>query len=135
MDAIAVADGEAGEAFVFFVPRRYLLPGLLLESLQSLVKVSDGLCVLFHVLVMDSISLLNGFDERRSELAKLGWVADVKALYNVSCRCRGDGISVGDVEVGDGHEDCCRGAWRSVWRHGDISVGGAEWKGVGGVVA
>ena len=39
---IAVADGEKGEAFVFFVPGGYLLPCLFLESLQFLMEVVAG---------------------------------------------------------------------------------------------
>ena len=131
VDPVAIADGEAGEAFVFFIPQGYLLPGLFLEALQSLVKVSNGLCVFFHIPVMDSISLFDGLDEGRGELTESDGVPDVKALYEVSCGRWRDGVDMGVVEIRDGHEDCRGSAGGLVWCHGYIGIGGVEWKGVG----
>ena len=70
VNAVAVADGEPGEALVFLISRGNLLPGLLLKSFEPLVKVSDGLSILFHIPVMDPVPLFDGFNEGRSELAK-----------------------------------------------------------------
>ena len=105
MDAVAVADGETREALVFFIPRGYLLPGLLLKAFEPLVKVSDGLRILFLFLVVDSIPLTDGLYELFGEGAEPDWVADVKPLDNVSCRGWRDGIGGGSIEVGDRHED------------------------------
>ena len=85
MDTVAVANGEAGEAFVFFIPWQYFLPGLFLKPLEPLVKVSDGLCILVLFLVMDSISLSNGLYEGLSEVTEPDWVIDVETLDEVSC--------------------------------------------------
>ena len=130
MDAVAVADSKAGEAFVFFIPWGYLLPCLLLESFQSLVKISNGLRILLLLLMADPVLLPDGLNEGLGEVAESDWVVDVKALNDVSCRRRGDRIGVGDVEAGNGHEDRCRGAGGAIGGHGDISVRGSEWKGV-----
>ena len=85
VDAVAIADGKAGEAFVFFIPQGYLLPGLFLESLEPLMKVSDGLCILFLFLVVDPIPLPNGLYERLGEIAEPNWVRDVETLDKVGC--------------------------------------------------
>ena len=85
VDTIAVADGEPGEAFVLFVPQRYLLPSFFLESFESLMEVSNSFGVLFHVPVVDPVSLLDGLDKRCGELTESDWVTDVEALYEVSC--------------------------------------------------
>ena len=128
VDAVAVADGEAGEAFVLFIPGGYFLPCFLLKSLKSLVEVSDSLGVLLHIPVMDPVLLLDGFDEGRGELAKSDRIPDVKTLYEVSHRRWGDGVGMGSAEVGDGHEGCCGGARGSVWCHRDVGVRGTEWE-------
>ena len=128
VDAVAVADGEPRETFVLFVPRGYLFPSLFLESLKFLVEVSDGLGVLLHISVMDSVPLLDGFNQRCGKLAKLDGIPDVETLYEVSCGYRGDGISVGDAEIGDGHKGCSGGARGSIRCHGDVGIGGTEWE-------
>ena len=81
--------------------------------------------------MVNPIPLLDGLDERLSELAESSWVVDVEALYEVSCRRQGNRIDVGGAEIRDRHEDCCGGTGGSVWRHRNISIGGAEWKRVG----
>ena len=106
MDAVAVADGEAGEAFVFFIPWGYLLPSLLLEALQSLVEVSNGLRILVLLLVMDPILLPDGSDERLGEVVESDRIVNVESLNEVGGRGRQDEVSVRDVEIGDGHRDC-----------------------------
>ena len=131
VDAIAVADGETGEAFVFFVSRGYLLPGLFLEPFEPLMKVGDGLYILLLLLVMDPVPLSNGLYEGLSEVAEPDWVSDVKTLDEVSCGGRRDGVGMGNVEVGSGHEDGGRGRRRAVWGHRDVGVWGVEWKGIG----
>ena len=104
MDAVAVADGEPGEAFVLFISRGYLLPSLLLKSLEPLVKVSDGLSILILLLMMDPIPLPDGLYELFSEGAESDWVVDIEPLDDVSSRGWRDGIN-----VGDGHGDGGRG--------------------------
>ena len=88
VDAIAVADGEAGEAFVFFIPWGYLLPGLLLETLQPLMGVSNGLRILVLFLMMDPVPLSDGPNERFGEAVKSDRVVDVESLNEVSSRGR-----------------------------------------------
>ena len=105
MDAVAIADGETREAFVFFIPRGYLLPGLLLKTFKSLVEVSDGLRILLLFLVMDPVPLSDSLYERLGEAAESDRVHDVEALHDIACGCWGDRIDVGDGEIGDGHED------------------------------
>ena len=85
MDAVAIADGEMGEAFVLFIPRRYLLPGLLLKAFEPLVKVSNGLCILLLFLMMDPVPLSNGLYKGLGKAAEPDWVSNVKALDEVSC--------------------------------------------------
>ena len=104
MDAIAVADGESGEAFVLFIPWGYLFPSLLLELLKPLVKVSDGFGILLLFLVMDPVALTDGLYELFSEIAEPDWIVDVEPLDNVSGRGWGDGI-----DVRGRHEDSGRG--------------------------
>ena len=84
VDTVAVADGETRETLVFLIPWGYLFPGLLLELLEPLVKVSNGLCILLLFLMMDSVLLSNGLYERLGEVAESDWVVDVKALNDVS---------------------------------------------------
>ena len=120
-----------GEAFVLFIPRGYLLPGFLLKSFKPLVKVSDGLGILFHIPVVNPVPLLDGFNEGRGELTKSDRVADIKALYEVSCRGRGDGVGARGAEVGNGHEGGCGDSRGLVWCHGNVGVGGTEWERVG----
>ena len=105
VDSIAIADGETREALILLISWRYLLPGLLLKAFEPLMKVSDGLGILFHIPVVDSVPLLDGLDKGRGELAESDRVADVKALNKVSRGSRGDGVDVRVVEVGDRHED------------------------------
>ena len=131
VDSIAIADCETGKTFVFLIPWGYLLPGLFLKAFEPLMKVGDGLGILLHIPVVDSIPLLDGFDEGRGELAEPDRIADVKSLYEVSCRGRRDGVDVRGVEVRDRHEDCSGSTRGAIWGHGDVGVGGAEWKGVG----
>ena len=84
MDAVAVADGEVGEAFVFLVPWGYLLPRFFLESLQSLMEVSNSFCVLILLLLVDPISLPNGVYEGLGDTAEPNWVVDVESLDDIS---------------------------------------------------
>ena len=84
VDAVAVADGESREAFVLFIPRGYLLPSLLLKSLELLVKVSDGLSILILLLVMDPIPLPNGLYKGFSEATEPDRVVDIETLDEVS---------------------------------------------------
>ena len=84
MDAIAVADGKTWETLIFFVPWGYLLPSLLLEPLESLVKVSDSLRILVLLLVMDPVTLADGLYELFSEVVEPDWVLDIEPLDNVS---------------------------------------------------
>ena len=126
VDAVTVADSEARKAFVLLIPQRYFLPSFFLKLLELLVKVSDGLRILILLLVMDSVSLMDGLYELLSEVAEPGWVVDVKSLDDVSGRGRGDG-----VDVRGRHGDGGRGTGRAVGRHRDVSVWRAEWKGVG----
>ena len=104
MDAIAVADGEAREALVFFIPRGYLFPCLLLKAFESLVEVGDSLRILFLFLMMDPIPLADGLYKLLGEVAEPDQVVDIEPLNDVSGRGRGDGVS-----AGDGHEDSGRG--------------------------
>ena len=130
VDAAVVADGEPGEAFVFFIPRGYLFPSLLLESFKFLVKVSDGLCILVLLLVMDSVALADGLYKLLREVAEPDWVVEVESLDDVSGRGWGD-----RVDVRGRHGDSGGGTGRSVERHRDVDVWGTEWERVGGVVA
>ena len=135
VNAVAVADSKAGEAFVLFIPRGYLFPCFFLESFESLMEVSNGLSILFHIPVVDPVPLLDGFDKGRGELTKSDRIADIKALYEVSRRGRGDRVDVRGVEVRERHEDRSGGARGSVWSHGDVGVRGTEWERVGRVGA
>ena len=105
MDAVAVADGEAWKALVLLVSWGYLLPSLLLEPLKSLVKVSDGLCILLLLLMMNSVALVDSLNELFGEVAEPDRVVDVEPLNDVSGRGWGDG-----VHIGNRHEDGGRGA-------------------------
>ena len=105
VDTIAVANGEVREAFVLFIPRRYLFPGLFLELLQSLLEVSNGLCILLLFLMVDPVSLPDGLNEGFGEAAEPNWVIDVESLDEVSGRCWGYRVSTGDR-----HEDGYGGA-------------------------
>ena len=125
VDAVTVADCKTGKALVLFISRRYLLPSLFLELLESLVKVSNGLCILLLFLMMDSVSLTDGLYELFSEITEPDWVVDVEPLDDVSGRGRGDG-----VDVRDRHGNGGRGTGRAAGHHGDIGVWRAEWKGV-----
>ena len=131
MDAVAVANGEAGEALVFLIPWGYLFPRLFLEPFQPLVKVSDSFGILLLLLVVDPVSLPDGLYKGLGEVAEPDWVVDVEALNEVACQCRGDRVGAGDVEVRDRHEDCCGSARGAIWGHGNVSIGGSEWKGFG----
>ena len=128
MDAIAIADCKAGEAFILLIPGGYLFPRFFLEMLESLVEVSDSLSVLFHIPVMGSVLLLDSFDEGCGELAKSDGISDVETLYEVSCGRWGDGVSAGGTEVGDRHEGRCVGSRGLIGCHGDVGVWGAEWE-------
>ena len=128
VDAVAVADGEVGEAFVFFIPRRYFFPGFFLEVLQPLMEVSNGCRVLLLLLVMDSIPLSDGLYEGFGDTVEPNWVVDVEPLNDVSSGSGRDGF-----DIGDRHEDRCRSARGAIRGHGDVSVWGAEGKGVGQV--
>ena len=85
VDAVAVANGKAGETFIFFIPRGYLLLGLFLKLFEPLMKVSDGLCILFLLLVIDPVLLSNSLDEGFGEAAESDWVVDVEAFNDVGC--------------------------------------------------
>ena len=124
MDAVTVADSKAREAFILFVSRGYLLPGLLLESFELLVKVSDCFSILVLLLVVDPISLPDGLYELFGEVTEPDWVMDVKPLDDVSSRGGQDGICGGDV--GNGHKDGGRSTGRAVRGHGNVGIGGAE---------
>ena len=63
VNAIAVTNGEERKAFVFFVARWYPLLCLLLESLQFLVEVSNGTCILILFLVVDPVPLSDSLYE------------------------------------------------------------------------
>ena len=126
MDAIAITNREAREAFVLFIPGGYLLPSFFLEPFESLVKVSDGFSILLHVLVVDPVPLLDRFNEGRGELAESDGVSDVEALYEVGRGYGGNRVSARDVEVGDRHESCCSDGWGLIWCHRDVGVGGSE---------
>ena len=117
VNAVAVANREPREALVFFVSWGYLFPGLLLEPFQPLVKVSNGLCILFHLLVVDPVALADGLYKLFGEVAEPGQVVDVEPLDDVSSRCWRDRIDVGDRH-GDGG-----GSTRQTARsHGDVSI-------------
>ena len=88
VDAVAVADGEIGKTFVLFIPGGYLLPGLFLKALQSLVKVSNGFRVLLLFLVVNPVLLPDGVNEGLSEVAESDWVVDIEPLNDVSSRCQ-----------------------------------------------
>ena len=109
MDAVAVTNGEAREAFVFFIPRGYLLPSLLLELLKFLVEVSDGLGILLLFLEVDSVALADGLDELLDEVAEPNWVVDVEPLNDVG----GQGRQYG-VGAGDRHRDSGGGTGRAL---------------------
>ena len=78
VDTITVANSEAGEALVFFIPQGYLLPGLLLEALQSLMEVSNSFRVLILFLMVDPVLLLDGLDEGLGEAVESNRVVDVE---------------------------------------------------------
>ena len=84
MDAIAVGNGEEWETLVFFIPWGYLLPYLLLESLQPLVEVSNHVCILILFLLVDPVLLLDSLYEGLSDTAESDWVVDVEPLDDVS---------------------------------------------------
>ena len=84
MDSVAVGNGEEREAFVFLIPGGYLLPGLLLKPFQSLVEVSNGLRILFLLLVVDSVPLLDGLYKGLGNTAEPDWVVDIEPLDDVS---------------------------------------------------
>ena len=84
MDTVAVADSEVREAFVFLVPRGYLLPCFLLKPLQPLMEVSDSVCKLILFLLVDPVPLLDGVYEGLRDAAEPNWVVDVESLDDVS---------------------------------------------------
>ena len=126
MDTVAVADGEARKAFVFFIPGGYPLPSFFLETFEPLMKVSDGFRILLLFLMMNSVSLADGLYELLSEVAESDRVVDVKPLNDVSSRGWGNG-----VDVWDGHKDGGRGTGRAVRCHGNVGIWRAEWERVG----
>ena len=84
MDAVAVANCKEGKTLIFLIPGGCLLLGLLLESLQFLMKVSNRFCILFLLLVVDPVPLSDGLYEGLSKAAEPNQVVDVESLDEVS---------------------------------------------------
>ena len=128
VDAVAVADRKIREALILFIPRGYLLPSLFLEALQPFMEVHNGVREVVLLLFVDPVVLPNGVYEQLCDTPEPDWVIGIESLNDVSSGVWRDGVN-----MRDGHENRGAGARGTVGGHQDVSVWGAEWKGVGRV--